>query len=510
MAKDLLLGIDIGTSACKVGLFTQEGGTLASATAEYPTQRPANGWAEQNAEDWWNVAAGNIRRVLAEARVDAARIAGIGVSNMSTTVLPVNGAGDPVRAAIIWPDTRAVEECRWLLENVGQERVSRITHNVIGTFMGLTKMLWFKQHQPELFAETHAFLQAGGYIVLRLTGEFSMNLSDIEMTGLGDAGARTWSDELCGLVGIPPAKLPRIFKCFEVVGAVTPAAADRTGLVAGTPVVAGSTDIAAAALVAGVTSPGQAFIDAGHATNLAVCVDKPTYHPGLIFFGSVAPDLWLIEGASGFTGASMRWLRDTICNLEVEKAADLGLSPYELLDLEAAKSPPGARGVIFVPYLNGALCPLWDPKARGMFFGLSLATRREDLIRAVIEGCALDLLLNLEAIQSLGVDVQALVITGGGSKSPVWNQARADIMGKRLTVVTDSGGSVLGAALLGGIGAGLYRDPADAFGHLRAERREYPPRPEHAVMYGAMYRLYRNLYEKLGEEFDALRELTAQ
>jgi xylulokinase len=360
-------------------------------------------------------------------------------------------------------------------------------------------MLWFKNHQPELFAQTAGFVQAGGYIVLKLTGRFSMNLSDIEMTGLGDARARNWSFELSEKVGIPPEKLPPIAKCSEVVGEVTAEVADLLGLIKGTPVVAGSTDIAAAALVAGVKTPGQAFIDAGHATNLAVCIDKPMYHKGLIFFGSVDPDLWLIEGASGYTGASMRWLRDTLFEFSDKDIRD-ETQVYELMDRMAQESTPGAGGVIFIPYLNGALCPLWDTTARGMLFGLSLATRRADLVQAVMEGCAFDLKFNLEVIESLGGDISEMVITGGGSKSRPWNQTRADITQKRLKVVTDCGGSVLGAALLAGVGAGFFRDTKVAVNRIQQRGQKFLPRSELARTYQEFYRIYRALYENTKDE----------
>jgi xylulokinase len=499
MSKELLLGIDVGTTACKVGLFNLSGKLLSTSTAEYPTNRPRGGWAEQNPEDWWSAFQQSFKSAVKTSGVDPGRVVGVGVSNMSTTVLPIDDRGLPLRSAIIWPDTRSTEECQWLRRNIGQETFSAISHNVIGTFCGLPKLLWFKNHQPELFTQTASFVQAGAYIVLKLTGCFSMNLSDIEMTGLGDANARNWSFELAEKVGIPPKKLPPINKCYEVVGEVTTEVANLLGLIKGTPVVAGSTDIAAAALVAGIKTPGQAFIDAGHATNLAVCIDKPMYHKGLIFFGSVDPDLWLIEGASGYTGASMRWLRDTLFEFSNNNIKD-ETQVYELMDRMAKESTPGAGGVIFIPYLNGALCPLWDTNARGMLFGLSLSTRRSDLVQAVMEGCSFDLKFNLEVIESLGADVSEMVITGGGSKSMPWNQARADITQKSIKVVTDSGGSVLGAALLSGVGAGFYQDTKVAANRIQQSGQKYLPRSELALIYQKFYRIYRALYENTKAE----------
>ena len=508
MTRDLLLGIDIGTTACKVGVFTSQGKALAVKTAEYPTDRPHDGWAQQNPEDWWKA----VKRCLSSVRsdgLDLQRIAGVGVSNMSTTMLPVDRRGRPVRPAIIWPDTRPVEECEWLKTHVGQDAFSAVSHNVIGTFCSLPKMVWFKNHEPDLYERTAAFLQAGGYIVLKLTGRFSVNLSDIEMTGLGDARAGNWSADMAEQTGISPEKLAPVKKCFEVVGEVTGDVAHDLGLTQGIPVVAGSTDIAAAALVAGVTKPGQAFIDAGHATNLAVCIDQPLYHKGLIFFGSVDPGMWLIEGASGYTGASMRWLRNLLFEIDSEMVAD-DTSLYTVMDSAAEKSSPGAGGTLFLPYLNGALCPLWDTKARGMFFGLSLGTKKEDLIRSVMEGCAFDLYFNLEIIESLGGDVSELVITGGGSRSRPWNQARADIMQKPLKTASDSSGSVQGAALLGGVGAGIFRNTREATDHLEHTNELYTPRTELMETYQQLYRVYRALYRQTRDQAETLYELAAQ
>ncbi|MGE5529518.1 MAG: xylulokinase [Patescibacteria group bacterium] len=507
MSEPLLLGIDIGTTGCKVGLFDRHGNKLATATGEYKTSSPSPGWAEQDPEDWWRAAQSGMAQVFAQARVAAEAVKAVGLSNMSTTVLPVDKQGRPLRKAIVWPDTRAQEECGWLKTTVGEAVVNAIISNPITTFYGITKMLWLKKHEPEILRNTHKFLQASGYICFKLTGKFSINMADIEMTGFGDAPSRAWSDKLCELTGIAREKLPEIYKCYDVVGEIPAAVARETGLRAGTPVVAGAVDISAAALAAGVLRAGQAFIDAGHATNLAICVDKPVFHPGLIFFGSVFPNLWLIEGASGYTGASVRWFRDALGGEESDCAGRMGMEPFELLSLRAEKAAPGSGGVIFLPYLGGALCPIWDADARGVFFGLGLTTRKEEMIRSVMEGCAFDLLLNMRAVEELGVEVRDMVITGGGAKSRIWNRIRADILGKPLRVIRGSEGSVLGAALLAGMGAQVFPDVERVVEGLSLVREELAPDAAAHARYRKYYGIYERIYRSLQQDFKALAEL---
>jgi xylulokinase len=487
---DALVGVDVGTTAVKAAVFAPSGRLLAAASREYPTSFPRAGWAEQDPDDWWRGASAALAAALAEARV--ARVAAVCVSAQAPTLLALDRRGRPLRPALIWMDRRADEACATLRQAVGEEAVRRTTGNRVDPFFVAPKLIWFREHEPELFAQARTFVQVTGWIVRRLTGELTLDREHGSLLSLRDLAADTWSEALLEACSVEPGRFPRLVDAHEVVGLVRAEAAVETGLPAGTPVCGGTVDGAAAALEAGVIDEGQAAEMTGTSTVVTLPSAVPRSEPALIAMRHAVPQRWLLLGAMVATGASLRWLRG------------VGGGPsYDALTSEAAAEPPGAHGLVFLPYMMGERSPLWDSDARGVFVGLSLATGRGALARAVLEGAAFALRHNLETASAAGISVAELRSVGGGARSPLWCQIKADVTGVPVAVPETSVGAPFGDAALAGVAAGLFRDVRELTGGVRIAER-YEPRTEAQHAYEPFYAVFRDLYPTLRGSFSAL------
>lgn len=508
MKRDLLLGMDLGTSAIKTILFSREGRIVASASISYPTVHPYPAWAEQDPASWWNAARMTIRSVLAEAGEGAAqRIAGVSASCQAPTMLPLDESGQPLHPGVIWFDKRGADVAEHLRKVIGDEFVGRVNGNKIDAYYGAVKMVWFKNHYPDLYARTHKFLQINSWINYRLTGTYSTDFSHGPLILLFDSRRGDWSPELCQAFGIDIEKLPPISQCSEVIGEVTPAAAAETGLLPGTPVVAGGVDTPAAVLGDGVFCPGQAFLSMGTGANVGVCLDHPVNEPRMIVLPHLVPGIWLIDGVTTACGGSLRWFRDQI-GVSGQLAAQMpGVSDYEVLNREAETAPPGSGGVIFLPYMMGEQAPIWDAAARGVFFGLSLNTKKSQLVRAVMEGCAYGLRHNLEVIEAQGIVVKTIRLSGGPTRSAVWNQIWADVTGKSIEITDSPMGAPVGDAILAGVGVGVFSSWGEPLAMTSQVQTCYEPRQEFADRYAALYEIYRGLYPSLAPYFRQLSEV---
>ena len=492
-----LLGIDIGTSACKVAIFYPDGQVKSQSTSEYQVYHPAPGHVEQDVEEWYLAVCAAIRDCLDQARIDAKAIAGIGVDGQSWSSIPVDKAGKPLARTPIWMDTRSAELAQETLERVGQDRIFAVSGNGFEPTYGTPKMLWFKKYKPEIHAKTYKYLQSNAWIVYRLTGVMSQDKSQGYGIHAFNMQKGVWDDDLCVELGIERSHLPDIYDCDQVVGTVSAAAAAETGLFAGTPVVAGGLDAACGTLGAGVILPGQVQEQGGQAGGMSICVDRALAHPKLILSFHVVPGQWLLQGGTVGGGGALRWFKQELGAAETVAAQMEGCSGFEIMSREAATIQPGSDGLIFLPYMSGERSPIWDREAQGVFFGLSYAKTRAHMIRAVMEGCAFALEHNLLTSAETGVRVDELVAMGGAANSLVWTQIKADITGKRIKVPASDTATTLGAAILAGIGTGVYRDYADAVSRTIKITRVHEPNPAHYQKYQASYGLYRQIYEKL-------------
>ena len=496
----LLLGIDVGTTGAKAVLIDAAGTLQHSVTTEYPLATPQPLWAEQDPADWWHATIVSIQQILDETDVSPERIAGVGLTGQMHGLVALDAAGKVLRPAILWNDQRTGAECAALTERVGAQRVLELTGNAVLPGFTAPKLLWLARHDPDVFARIAHVLLPKDYVRYRLTGEFVGDVSDASGTSLFDVSARRWSAEMCAAAGVPEAWLPAVAESPAVCGAVTVAAAERTGLRAGTPVVAGAGDQAAQALGTGITAEGVISVTLGTSGVVFAASDRYRHEPAgrLHAFCHAVPDGWHLMGVMLSAGGSFRWYRDMLSGGAASPAADFGP-----LTEAAAAVPPGCEGLVFLPYLAGERTPHPDPHARGAFVGLTLRHTQAHLTRSVLEGVSFGLRDSLELLREAGLVAREVRVTGGGARSPLWRQILADVFDEPVVTVNLTEGAAFGAALLAGVGAGVYADVrAAGAATVRTTGVTEPSAARSA--YGELYPRYRALYPCLADEFRAL------
>lgn len=504
-----LIGIDLGTSGTKTVLFDQDGNVVGSATVEYPLYQPQNGWAEQDPADWWNAAASTIRRVMDESGVAPEAVKGVGLSGQMHGLVMLDEAGEPLRKSIIWCDGRTSRECAEITERVGRQRLIEITANPALTGFTAGKILWVRRNEPELYEKCRHILLPKDYIRYKLTGIFATEVSDASGMNLLDVPNRCWSDEILDKLGIDKSLLAKMYESCEVTGQVTAEAAAITGLSAGTPVVGGAGDNAAAAVGTGVVETGKAFTTIGTSGVVFAHSDNVTIDPeGRVHtFCAAVPGAWTVMSCTLAAGLSLKWLRDNFFTEEMQTAAGMGVDPYYLMDQQAGRIPVGANRLLFLPYLMGERSPLLDENSRGVFFGLSAIHTKYDLLRAVMEGVTYSQRQCLDVLRGMGVVSTEMLACGGGGSSPLWRQMLADVYGCPVKTVVSKEGPALGAAILAGVGAGLYPSVQDACHAMIRTNPAQQPDPEASARYEPFYQLYRSLYPALRESFHTLAAL---
>ena len=503
-----LLGIDLGTSGTKTVLFDETGQALASHTVEYPLYQPRNGWAEQAPEDWWRAVRETVQAVLAKSGAAPAEVKGVGISGQMHGLVMLDGQGQVLRPAILWCDGRTQKQCDAITAKLGLDRLLAISANPALPGFTAGKILWVRENEPEIYEKCRHILLPKDYIRYKLTGEFATEVSDASGMNLLDVPRRTWSGEILSALDIDPALLGRMYESCEVTGAVT-AAAQATGLAPGTPVVGGAGDNAAAAIGTGVVETGRAFTTLGTSGVIFAHADGVTIDPqGRVHtFCSAVPGKWTVMSCTLAAGLSLQWFRNQFCAAEREAAASMGRDPYELMTAEAERSPIGANRLLYLPYLMGERSPLLDSDARGAFVGLSAIHGKGDLIRAVMEGVAYSQRQCLDVFREMGVDVSDMAACGGGGRSPFWRQMLADVYGCPVKTIASAEGPALGAAILAGVGAGVYASvPEGCAAAVRTGGCQQPV-PEHSAAYEPYYQLYRGLYPALRDSFHTLSTL---
>lgn len=499
----MLIGIDIGTSGTKSVLFDDKGNALASDTVEYPLYQPRNGWAEQDPEDWRNAVCLSVSHVLLKSGVKAVDIKGIGLSGQMHGLVMLDGNDKVLRRAIIWCDQRTQAECDEITKLVGFDKLIKITANPALTGFTASKIRWVMNHEPELYAKCRKIMLPKDYIRYMLTGEFATEVSDASGMQLMDIPRRKWSDELLELLGIDKALLPEMYESCEISGKVTVRAAALTGLAPGTPVAGGAGDQAAGAVGNGIVKRGAVSSTIGTSGVVFAYTDKPLIDPhGRVHtFCHAIPGAWHIMGVTQAAGLSLKWFRDNFCQEEILEAEKTGVDPYVIMDGMAEKAGIGAHGLYYLPYLMGERTPHLDPDCRGVFFGLSAMHTKADMIRAVLEGVCFSLTDCMDIIRALGADASCVRASGGGGKSQLWRQMQADMFGSEVQALNSSEGGALGAALLAGVGTGVYSSVPEACEIAVTVRKTYAPIPEYSAIYGKNHGLYKELYTSLKDCF---------
>ena len=506
--EPLLLGIDVGTSSVKAALLDPRGNLHAAGQAEYPLHHLRPAWVEQDPDDWWRGACQAVKVALAKAPHGAERVLGLAISCQAPTLLALDRSGQPLRPAMIWMDRRAEAEIVQLAEEMGADQIYRITGNRPDAFYVAARLLWLRNHEPEVLRRTWQFVQVNGYINYRLTGQLTLDPSNAVLLQMRDYHKEEWSEALCAACGVEPSQFPRVMAAHNIQGELTRQAAEATGLRAGTPVMAGTVDSAAAALEVGVVEPGIAAEMTGTSTVVIIPNNRGLTEPALIAMPHALPGIHLLLGAMVASGGCLRWFRDQFGQPEVQAAAEGKGDAFDLLTRQAAEVPVGSGGVIFLPYMMGERSPLWHTNARGVFFGLSLATPKAALVRSILEGAAFALRHNMEVALRAGAEVRELRSVGGCSRSDLWNQIKADVLGRPLLLPRTSVGSPFGAAVLAGMGLGIYPDVRKSLLEMVQLGRRFDPIPANHERYTRTYQVFRDIYEHLKGDFDHLASVT--
>ncbi|MFD1901484.1 FGGY-family carbohydrate kinase [Enterococcus termitis] len=472
---DGLLGIDIGTSSCKLTVFQTDGQPLISETEKYPVYYPEDGWVEQNPEEWWESICLALQRITTSKALENVQIKGIGVDGQGWSMIPIDKNGQVLYNNPIWMDTRAAAICEEVKEKIGAEKIFTISGNSFEPTYTLPKILWLKQEHPEIYKKIDKVLQANSYIVYKLTGEKTQDISQGYGLHCFDMKQGKWSEEMCQLFGISSDILPSIHLCDEVVGSVNQKAASETGLTQGIPVVAGGLDAACGALGAGVIAHGETQEQGGQAGGMSVCLNEYVADPSLIMGYHVVPNHWLLQGGTVGGGGVIDWVKNNFCFEEKTNAQFYGTTTYYEMDQLSATIPAGSQVLVFLPYMKGERSPIWNPHAKGVYFGLEFTKTRAHMIRASQEGVAYSLRHNLEIAEQAGASVEELWAMGGSANSEVFTQIKADVTGKVIRVPSSDTATTLGAALLAGVGVGLYKDYEEAREKTVQVQKEYVP-----------------------------------
>jgi xylulokinase len=491
-----VLGLDIGTGGSRAVIVDERGAIVASSTRPHqPFSSPGPAWAEQQPEDWWQAAQSAVKDAIASARLTSRDIECVGLSGQMHGAVLLDDRGDVLRPAIIWCDQRTAEECRWLEREIGADRLIQLTSNPALTNFTVTKLLWVRTHEPVTWARVRHVLLPKDYVRYRMSGAFAIDVADASGTLLLDVERRTWSQEMLTATGIDETILPKVFESPAVSAHVSAEGARCTGLLAGTPIVAGAGDQAAGAVGMGITRPGAVSVTIGTSGVVFAATERPALdRRGRIHtFCHAIPGRWHVMGVTQAAGLSLRWVRD-------QWMADAGGdAAYERLTSEAATVPAGSDGVLWAPYLMGERTPHCDPDVRAALIGLAASHSRAHVVRAVLEGVAFSLRDTFAIFEELGVPATDVRVGGGGARSPLWREIQATVYNRPVTTVAAEEGAAFGAALLAGVGAGMWRDVDDACDRVVRTAEITPPRADAVDVMARQYATYRRIYPALRE-----------
>jgi xylulokinase len=503
MTQQLLMGIDIGTQSTRAALLDLDGHVVASASTPQDMQTPRAGWAEQDPQAWWDTTIVNIRQAIAQASISPKGILGVGVSGQMHGTVAIGAKGELLSHGVqLWCDKRSaglVDEFKARPEAASAYRIAGSPP--VPNWFGF-KIKWLQVYQPEVYERTWKFILPKDFINFKLTEAVATDYSEASGSFLMDATSKTWSQDLVDRVGVDGSKLPRICAASDVIGRVSAEAASQTGLAEGTPVVAGGGDMLCMLLAAGITRPGRASDVTGTASIMSVFTEAPVLDQRLMNLHHVMPG-WIPFGIIDSGGGSLKWFKDSFCQLEVAEAQKAGGEVYDLLNALAAEVECGAEGLLYFPYLMGERT-LGTPYARGVFFGITPRTGKGAVVRAIMEGVTFELRRTLEIVEGAGHEVSTIYHSGGGAYSDLWSQLKADIYQRRVVTFETSEGGILGSAVLAGVGAGVYADPASGIEHCLRVDKEFEPRPEWRERYDALFELFKQVHDLMQEPYNKL------
>ncbi|MEJ2251438.1 MAG: FGGY family carbohydrate kinase [Candidatus Lokiarchaeota archaeon] len=500
--------LDLGTTGCRTFIFDLAGTIISQDYQEWKSLYPKPSFVEQDANIWWKSIKTTIESAIKKGGIDETDIVSLSVTNQRETIVPVDKNGEPLHNALVWQDRRTVEQVDFIKEKIGIDKIYKTTGLTIDPYFSATKILWFKQEKPEIYNQTHKFLLVSDFIIHKLTGKFMTDFSNASRTMLFDINKLKYSDEIASELELDLDKMPDPVESGVDIGEIV---TSETEFDKKTLVITGAGDQQSAALGVGVTSPGEIKCTTGTGSFILAYLNEPKFDPEKRVLCSchAIPGAWVQEASVFTTGAVLRWFRDEVGHLECEKAEDEGSDPYDLMTAEAEDSTIGANGLLLIPHLVGAGAPHWNPYSKGILFGLSLGHKRRDLFRSILEGVAFEIRKNIEVFKNIGIDPVELKLTGGGSRSDLWNQIMADVLNITCTRNVIEESTSLGAAILAASGAGLFPDISEAAKNLCKVEKKFIPDEKNHEFYTKLYDFSYNLYNSLESQnryivFDSL------
>lgn len=514
MKRDILIGIDIGSTNVKTVAFDSDFQILASETQEYNTIIPKPGWTEYNPDEWWDGVKNTIKRAIIKGKIDVKKIAGIGLSSLGCCPIPMDKEGNVLYNGIPWSDQRAQEEVDYLLNNCSEILLEK-NKNTPTTMNAVPHLMWIKNNELEIYKKIYKYTEPSGFLGQRLTGEFTMDFSFASSLDFGfDNQKLDWSEDIIQALGLDINIYPKLHRNTESLGKVTKEAAEELGIKEGIPVFAGGPDFTPGAIAAGALFPGQGFYSMGSGANMITLTDnKDICSPYLIsIFHAIGPELRMLDGVQGSIGYSIRWFRDNLGGLE-QKASELlndRIDAYDIITLEGLKANPGSGGLIYLPYLFGKFHPILNPNAKGVFFGISPNTRTPQIIRSIMEGCCFDGYQSLKSAMDLGIEVEEIIATGGPSKSNLWCQILADVTNVKIKTVNAPEASPFGDAIIAGVGVGLFKDFEEVANKAIKVKDEFKPDSNNHSIYQELFGLYEEIYESLIKSFERSAKINSK
>jgi len=498
----LLLSIDAGTTSVKAGIFTPNGESLAIERVEYTIDIPQPGYAELDPEIYWRASVQAVRQAVSHSGADVKQITAVTVSSQGETVIPVDKRGHPLHPAILWLDNRAIDEASWLQEQIGKRAYDIAGIPEISPTWTACKILWLKNHFHEMFENTHKFLLVQDWLVYRLTGQFVTDGSISCTTLLMDISRNLWWQDSLGILDLPDRLLCEIYDQGAIAGQLTRAAAEQMGLVPKTSVVLGGMDQAVGAIGAGNYSPGIISETTGAALAIQITIPRPDIDHSRRISVNIhsAPGMYLFQPFCPTAGLALQWFRDVFGEPEISTASLQGKDAYDVLTDMAALASPGCDGLLMLPHLSGSLTPIVNSAARGVFSGFSLAHQKSHFVRAILEAVAFMLRRNLEVAVSSGIEVYEIRTSGGGARSKLWNQIKADVCNIPVVSLASEEAALLGDAILGGVATGVFASLEEGVKQMVALADMTNPGPNQ-VTYDGLYARYCDLDDTLDQYF---------
>jgi len=500
-----LLGFDVGTTSTRCILIDENGKLIASATSDYPMDTLRPGWAEQDPDSWWDASVYTVKEVLLKSKVDPSNISAIGLSGQMHGSVFLDKNGKVIRPALLWCDQRTADQCNAIYNTFGgEEKFIKLSYNKALTGFTAPKILWLREAEPENHKKLSHIMLPKDYIRYKLSGDYATDVSDASGTILMDIKRRIWSDEILNGLKIDKDLLPPVYESSYISSHISGEAAKITGLISGTPIVGGAGDQAAGAVGSGIVSEGLISDSLGTSGVVFAHSDKPVHDPEgrLHSFCHAVEGAWHLMGVTLAAAGSYKWYYDTFGISDSKAAGNKELTGYELLNIQAGTATsPGCQGLIFLPYLYGERTPYADPYAREVFFGISYLHNKNHFSRSIIEGVSYSQLDCLNLMKDLVVTSDKVVLFGGGARLKLWRQVIADIFNIKVVTLNVEKGPSYGAAILAGVGAGIYSSVRDATDIIIKEESEVYPVKENVKIYARYYKVYRSLYSSLEKDF---------